>query len=81
MTTTQAKARMAKRRDRFVVGYVLPGNALFTSRDSGGATNGFIGTSSIEPMTKRQAERLLAQMPCAGCAILELVPVQLNAIK
>lgn len=66
------KQRMARRRDRFTVGYI-------------GAKNIVRGTtfqkepSYIEPLTYAQAEKLLAKMPCEDCAIFELKVVKVNA--
>jgi hypothetical protein len=73
----RSKARMKKRGDRFVVGYLGARNMVF-SRARDLASSSFNNTRSTEPMTKRQAAKLLDEMPCADCAIFELVPVKVN---
>lgn len=72
-----AKARMAKRRTRFVVGYIGAGNIVF-GRRSDPRKEEFGFTDACEPLTMAQAKRLLAGMPCSDCAIFELVPVEVN---
>lgn len=67
-----AKARMKKRSDRFVVGYILPGNWLY------GRGASFPSRNTMLPLTRKKAEKQLATMPSAGCAIFELVPVEVN---
>lgn len=66
--------RMAKRRDRFVVGYLGSGNGLFgkNTKPAGEPSD------MIDPMSRAKAERILKEMPCADCAIFELIPVKVN---
>ena len=71
------KARMKKRNDRYFIGYLDRLNPCLSSR-WGFAYAGLHKTSGAEPMTLREAQRLLAEMPCNGCAIFELVPVRVN---
>lgn len=73
MSKKDAKGRMARRRDRFIVGYVGPKNCLFGKNKQLGETG-----DVSEPMNRTQARKLLMQMPCDDCAIFELVPVELN---
>jgi len=59
------KERMKKRQDRFVVGYLTPGNCVYSRK-------------SAKPFTLRQARIFAAGMPSDRCAIFELVPVEIN---
>lgn len=68
------KARMAVRRDRFVVGYLSGGNIVFGRA----SRRGNVWHDAAEPMTRLQAERLLRTFPCSGAAIFELVPIKVN---
>lgn len=83
-----AKQRMKKRPARFVVGYMGNGNALFGRKSRVGNKLVTLGCNRLDgeketvdianPLNRRQAEALLKQMPCADCAIFELVPVEVN---
>lgn len=68
-----AKARMKKRRDRFIVGYIGAKNVLFGKNKQIGSRE-----EVATPMTRIRARKALLDMPCADCAIFELVPVEVN---
>jgi hypothetical protein len=76
-----AKQRMKKRKAKYLVGYLRDGNAVF-GREFGRRGNIGLGNDGgiklTDPMNRRQAKKLLADMPCDGCAIFELVPVEVN---
>jgi hypothetical protein len=73
-----AKQRMQKRPARFVIGYMAGGNPLW-GRPFGKRGNLTLAdTKMTDPLNRRQAEKLLEEMPCADAAIFELVPVKVN---
>jgi len=74
----RAKQRMKKRRARFVVGYIRAGNILFGRKGYHTWPGAWRDCSIADPLTARQARELLAETPCADCAIFELVPVEVN---
>ena len=68
-----ARRRMATRRDRFVVGYLKPGNVAYGSdrcKDGYGPWT--------DPLSFASAKQLLAQMDDGQAAIFELVPVEVT---
>lgn len=74
----RAKQRMKRRRDRFVVGYLGAKNLVFCSTSDWEHHVRVGDRNAGDPMTLRNATKLLASMPCADCAIFELVPVEVN---
>lgn len=72
-----ARSRMKKRRDRFVVGFVLPGNSIY-GKDRGGVR--LQAADATWPMTRLQAERFLVDPENgpvgSGALIFELIPVK-----
>ena len=72
MSKSNAKQRMKKRRDRFVVGYLSRGNIVFCQP----RCDGFELKNAGWPMTRLQAIRFLRTMPCNGAAIFELEPIE-----
>lgn len=69
MAKTSPQARMQRRRDRFVVGYLARHGTMFCLETHTPYVN------CGQPMTLVQAERYLGAMPSPGAAIFELVPV------
>ncbi len=74
----RARARMRCRRDRFVVGYISAKNPLFSNVNRSGTPMRFVDHECLDPMSLVQARRFVKTMPCANCAIFELVPVEVN---
>jgi hypothetical protein len=72
MTLKKARASTSKRRRRFLVGYVMPGNLVFGH----GTHEAWMKNDCTDPMTRVEAERLLKTMPSPGAAIFEIVPVK-----
>ena len=72
MTLKQAASQWARRRRKYVVGYIASGNVLYHHQrwDK--------GKTIALPMTRREAETLLSKMPCPGCAIFELTPIAIG---
>jgi len=68
---TRMKERMAKRRARFLVGYICSGNLVF-GKPAAVLDNG------VWPLTRKQAEAVLNEMPSSDCAIFELIPRAVN---
>lgn len=81
----RSRERMKKRRARFVVGYIGAGNLAFgrdririPGRPKSISIREERNVNSTSPLSLKEAETLLDQMPCADCAIFELVPVKVN---
>ena len=74
----RAKDRMSKRRARFVVGYITSGNGVYSTGQTWGNEDHPDSHGFMVPMTRTKAKGLLTTMPCADCAIFELVPVEVN---
>lgn len=74
----RAKQRMKRQAARFVVGYIGAGNILFGGKSPYAYCVSAGGETKAIPMTLKQAQRRLATIPFAGCAIFELVPVEVN---
>lgn len=70
MNLKDAKSKMATRRDKFVVGYVRAGNTVYGQRPS--------LVACTDPLSLKQAQTRLADMPDGGCAIFKLVPIAVN---
>lgn len=73
MNLREAKRRMVKRQRKYVVGYLAAGNTVFVDRGVGS-----IDSRWIDPMSRKRALAFLGVMPCAGCAVFELVPIAVN---
>lgn len=71
MTLKDAKTQWATRQKKYLVGYIASSNTLY----GGGPINLY---TCVDPLTRAQAAKRLSEMPCSGCAVFELVPVQIN---
>ena len=72
VTVKKAQERMSRRRDRFIVGYLGPKNVAF------GVPDKLRGLDSAQPLTRKQAEALLSEMPSSRPVLFELVPVKVR---
>lgn len=69
MTLRKARSAWARRRRRYVVGYIASGNCLYHHQRWD-----FRKRVSL-PLTRKEAEALLKKMPATGAAIFELTPI------
>lgn len=72
------KVRMSKRRDRYVIGYLGSGNMVRCREPK---PDEFQWSNGGLPMSLTAARRALKTMPCADCAIFELVPREMNRLR
>jgi hypothetical protein len=69
MTLKEARRRWASRRRQYVVGYIASVNTLY------GRKRGWASHDCTDPMTLREAQAFLKQMPDPGAAIFKLAVV------